>query len=349
MIVVWVGGQILDARAAMRDMKKGIFRPIYIGYGQETYLMDQFVNFAIQHCMDSSLVDLALSKVDLRETPLATVLEDAETAPFMVPKKLIVAENALFFTGTKEKSKVEHDLDRLVNYIQSPSEDTILIFLVQADKLDERKKVVKSLKKMDALVPFRPMDTPELVKWVMKEASNRGVHITEAAADRLLFNTGASLQKISSELEKCCLYAGKDGEITVEAVDQLVARTVEQNVFLLIENIVHRKHDQAMALLHQLLQQREEPIKIVALIARQFRMVLQTKMLGDQGFSHQQMGSKLGLHPYAAKLAYEQSRHYQEMQLANILDEVAELDFQIKSGRMEKVMGLELLLLKLAG
>lgn len=339
----------MDARSAMREMKKGIFRPLYICYGQEPFLMEQFVKFTVETCIAPDLMDLALSRSDLRETPLASVIEDAETAPFLVERKVVIAENALFLTGLRDTSKVEHDLERFAEYLKAPVEHTTLIFLVHTDKLDARKKIVKTLKSMDVLIPFSPMQPTELVQWIIKNARKKGVTIQEAAAERILFNTGANLQQISSELEKCCLYAGEGGEIHIFDVDQLVPKTVEQNVFLLIEHVVHRRHEEALALLYDLLQQREEPIKIIALIVRQFRMVMQAKMLGGQGFTQQQMASRLGVHPYAAKLAYEQSRHYKEAELGKILNEVAELDYQIKTGQVDKVMGLELLLLKLAG
>lgn len=338
----------MDARTAMRNAKSGKTHSVYVCFGQEKYLMQEFIKYMIEQTIPPEYRDLALSKYHLHETSLAEVLDDAETAPFMVPKKLIIADEAVFFTGAKDKSKVEHDLERFQAYLKSPAEDTILILSVQADKLDERKKIVKLLKEADALIPFHPMEPDALLQWIIKQAEKHNVRISEEAAGRILFNTGAHLQQVASELEKCCTFAGEGGEITVDAIDRLVPRTVEQNIFMLIDDIVRKRHEQAMTLFYELLRQREEPIKISSLIARQFRIVLQAKSLGDRGYSGQQMASQLGLHPYAAKLAYEQSRHYNEVQLSRILEQLAELDFRMKTGKMDKVMGLELFLLGLA-
>ncbi len=137
-------------------------------------------------------------------------------------------------------------------------------------------------------------------------------------------------------------------EASVDVIDQLVARSTEQNVFILIEDIVNVRLERAFVILEELLKQREEPIKIAALIARQFRIMLQVKELSKQGYSQQQMASQIGLHPFAVKVAEGQARKYDIEKLSRIMSQLADLDFQMKTGKIDKVLGLELFLLRLA-
>ncbi|MCY9669429.1 DNA polymerase III subunit delta [Paenibacillus alginolyticus] len=338
----------MDAKRALKDIQAGRPAPVYLCYGPEKYKMREFIQVLTDLLIEPEHKEFAVSKFDLSEISLSAVLEDAETLPFMVPKKLVIAKNALFFTGAKESSKIEHHLDRLTDYLKSPADHTVVVFTVDADKLDERKKIVKALKDLEAAVPFLSLSPEELQQWVAKQAQQLGFTFTGEAADQLILYTGGNLQSLSAEIEKISLYVGVGSEASVDVIDQLVARSTEQNVFILIEDIVNVRLERAFVILEELLKQREEPIKIAALIARQFRIMLQVKELSKQGYSQQQMASQIGLHPFAVKVAEGQARKYDIEKLSRIMSQLADLDFQMKTGKIDKVLGLELFLLRLA-
>jgi DNA polymerase-3 subunit delta len=281
------------------------------------------------------------------ETSLDTVLDDAETLPFLAEKKIVIAKNALFFTGAKESTKLEHRIERLLEYMKSPVGYAVIVFVVDADKLDERKKIVKALKDSQGAIPFLPLSVEDLTRWIIRRAEKWGVTFAEGAVDQFILYTGAQLQLITAELEKLSLFVGPNGCITSELIGQLVARSVEQNVFILMDEIVKQRLDNALSILHDLLKQREEPIKIILLIARQFRMMLQIKELEHQGYSQQQIAGQIGAHPYAVKLASEQGRSYTLAKLSGLLSRLGELDYRMKSGKVDKALGLELFILEI--
>jgi DNA polymerase-3 subunit delta len=339
---------MMDPKKALKDIESGKPQPVYLCFGPEKYRRNSFIQALTDAMIEPDQKEFAVSKFDLGETSLSAVLEDAETLPFMVPRKLVIASNALFFTGAKESNKVDHNLDRLLDYLKSPVDYTVIVFTVDADKLDERKKVVKALKDRDATLAFLSLTPEELQGWVQRQAEQAGFAFKPDALDQIILYTGGHLQALSAEIEKISLYVGPGGAATTDVVDQLVARSTEQNVFILIEDIVQMRLDRAFVILEELLKQKEEPIKILMLIARQFRIMLQVKELSKQGYSHPQMASQIGLHPFAVKVAEGQAKKYDANRLGLILAQLADLDFQMKSGRIDKVLGLELFLLKLA-
>ncbi|MFC3767774.1 DNA polymerase III subunit delta [Paenibacillus sp. GCM10012303] len=336
----------MDYKSAAREIGKGNVSPVYVCYGSETYLLREFTGYLIQKLIEPEYREFAISKYDLAETSLDIVLEDAQTLPFMAPKKIILADNAQFFTGAKESGKVEHHPEKLLEYMKAAAEFSVIVFIVNADKLDERKKIVKSLK--DTTIPFVPMNAEELLQWVKKQAVRQSFTFAEGADDQLILYTGGGLQALSAEMEKLSLFVGEGGTVTGDIVDRLVTRSTEQNVFILIDDIVRLRLNRAFSIMYDLLKQKEEPVKIVLLIARQFRIVLQVKELSKLGYSQQQMAGQIGLHPYAVKVAAEQGQKYTPDKLETILAELAELDYRLKTGKVDKVLGLEMFLMRLA-
>ena len=338
----------MDARSAAKAIKQGEVSSVYLLYGSEKYQMNEFAALLEAELLAKEERDFALIHLDLSETPIQAVVEEAETVPFMVPRKLVFVKDASMFTAGRDSGKIEHRVEALLEYMDNPAEYSVLVFIVNQEKLDERKKVVKAVKKAGTVLNFTPLGGEDLLKWVEKKAAGRGCTLERGAAEALVRNAGTSLQALAGEVDKLCLYAGDGGTIHESAVHQLVARSTEQSVFALIEDIANLKVDRALSIFYELLKQKEEPIKIAALISRQFRIILQVKILSRQSYSQQQIASQIGVHPYAVKIAGEQAKKFETSKLEHILNYLAELDYKMKSGGVDKVLGLEMFLLRLA-
>jgi DNA polymerase-3 subunit delta len=190
------------------------------------------------------------------------------------------------------------------------------------------------------------LQSEELQQWVLKRVANQGRTMDNPAGEELLRRVGTDMHSLAAEVDKLCLHAGVGGTVTSSSVQELVPMATEQNVFKLTEELAALRTAEAITLYHDLLKQREEPIKLMALLVRQFRNMLYVKELGSQGYSPQQMASQIGLHPYAVKITGEQARKFSQERLASMLSELADLDYAMKTGKVDKSLGLELFLLK---
>lgn len=342
------GDTTLNAKAAVKDIKQGQISPLYLCYGTEKYQIKQFVELLGDHVMDREAREFAMITFDLAETPVEVVVDEAETLPFLAERKLIIAQDSSIFKAGKDNGKINHNIERLLTYMGNPAEHSVIVFVVHGEKLDERKKIVKSMKSTATVLSFMPLGAEELVRWVIQQAEQYRCTMSSDAAEALIVNAGVQMQTLEAEVNKLCLHAGAGQTVQVQAVHELVARSTEQNIFVMVENIANLKLDLVFSTLYELIKQKEEPVKIVALIARQFRIMLQVKQLGGQSYSQQQIASQLGLHPYVVKLAGEQARKFEMKKLQRILSELAQLDYQMKSGKIDKVLGIEMFLLKLS-
>lgn len=327
---------------AIREIRQKQFSPIYVLHGPESFLAEEFLSLAKKEMIDPAFLDLNMSVYDCTESPLGEVLQDAETLPFLGDHRLVVARQAYFLTGSKPPAKVESDPDALIAYLQNPPAYTTLILHTDAEKLDERKKVVKMLQQKAKVIAFPLLKDADLYGWVERQAQKHKAVIQRQEAIKLVERVGSELRLLDKELEKLALFAGDGAVITDDIIEKLSSRTLEQDVFALIEQVASGRLDKALRMLYDFMKTGEEPIKLLALLVRQFRLLLHVKQMAPRGYSQQQLAGMLKMHPYAVKKAMEQSRHFSEDSLKKLLGLLAEEDFRMKSGQVDKRLALEL-------
>jgi DNA polymerase-3 subunit delta len=330
-----------------KKIKKREFAPIYLLFGTESFLINETKQLLLNHILTEEEKDFNFASYDLEETPIEVAIEDAETFPFLGEKKVIFLHNPVFLTAEKSKEKAVHNIARFEKYLKEPSPYSVLVISAPYEKLDERKKITKELKKSAELVEAKKLNEHDLRNWVKGRAKISGIEFEPDAVDQLLALVGTNMFMISSEVDKLALYAADEKRIDVTLVEKLVARSLEQNIFTLIEKVVQRKLDEALRIYYDLLKQNEEPIKILALLAGQFRLIYQVKELSRRGYGQQQIAGYLRTHPFRVKLALGQANKFTDEELAHLMDLLAEADYQMKTGGMNKSLLIEMFLFHL--
>jgi DNA polymerase-3 subunit delta len=330
-----------------KKIKKKEFSPIYLLYGTEAFLINETKQLLLDHILDEEEKDFNFAAYDLEETPIDVALEDAETFPFLGEKKVVFLHNPKFLTAEKTKEKIDHNLAKFEAYLKEPAPYTIMVISAPYDKLDERKKITKELKRNAELVEAKKLNEHDIKKWVIERAKGNGIEFEADAIDELLALAGTNMFMLSSEVDKLALFAADQLRINRHLVDKLVARSLEQNIFALVEKVVQRRLDEALRIYYDLLKQNEEPIKILALLAGQFRLIYQVKELSRRGYGQQQIAGYLKSHPFRVKLALGQANNFTDEELANLMELLAEADYQMKTGGMNKSLLIEMLLFHL--
>ncbi|MFX3624459.1 MAG: DNA polymerase III subunit delta [Ectobacillus sp.] len=331
--------------ALHKKLKQKQFAPFYLLYGTETYFINETVNMLLAQALAEEDREFNVVSYDLEEAYVEDVVEDARTLPFFGERKVLLVKSPLFLTSQKEK--IEQNVNVLMEYIEEPSPFTIMVFIVPFEKLDERKKITKLLKKHAEVLEANAMQVQDVRKWIEGQADEHGVRIEEEAVTTLLELAGTNVMMLSQEMDKLCLYTGKNGRVTRDLVMELVPKSIEQNVFALVEKVVKKDIAGAMRILEELLAQQEEPIKILALLTGQFRLLYQVQELGQRGYGQNQMASHLGVHPYRVKLAMNQTSAFSAQELKKIIDALANADYDMKTGKMDKRLILEFFIMSL--
>lgn len=316
-------------------------------YGEVPELVEKKSNELVNDFLEEGKDDFNFIKFNLYETNISTIIEEALTLPFISEKKAIVVKNSFMFTGEKVSKEITPNTDQVIEFLEKYDGNNLLIFEIYQSKLDERKKLTKTLKNTSKLYKVEQMSEQEMKSWIQNKLHENYKDIKQDALNLFIELTGINFNVISQELDKIILFLGDRTTINKNDVSLIINRSLEQNVFLLTEYIQKGDKNKAIQLVKDLIIMKEEPIKLLALITSNYRLYYQCKILSRKGYNGQQISKTINVHPYRVKLAFGQVKHYQLNELLNIIDHCAETDYKLKSSYIDKQLILELLILAL--
>ncbi|UDI78144.1 DNA polymerase III subunit delta [Staphylococcus taiwanensis] len=316
-------------------------------YGEVPELVEKKSNEVVYNFLKEEKDDFNYIKFNLYETNISSIIEEALTLPFISEKKAIIVKNSFIFTGEKVTKDITPNNEQVIEFLQKYDGDNLIIFEIYNGKLDERKKLTKTLKQTSQLSKVEQMSEQEMKAWIQNKLHENYKDIKQDALNLFIELTGINFNVIVQEIDKIILFLGDRTTINKNDVSLIINRSLEQNVFLLTEYIQKGQKEKAIQLVKDLIVMKEEPIKLLALITSNYRLYYQCKILAQKGYSGQQIAKTINVHPYRVKLALGQVRHYQLHQLLNIIDNCAETDYKLKSSYMDKQLILELFILSL--
>ena len=319
---------------------------IYTILGEQSVLCEKKINDLLSK---HQIEPFDVISYDMKESTIQQALFDLQTVAFLSNKKAVIVRHPSFLTAKKTKGDLDHDLNSLIKFLEHPVTENVLIIYAPYEKLDDRKKVVKLLKKQSEVFTFEVYSEQSLKQWAEKKLKDEGIESHPKATELLIKLTHAKIDVLYHEIEKIYLYFLDQTSkvLTVEVVELLVARQLEDNVFLLTDALVQRKIKEAYLIYQDLMTQNEEPFKLLILIANQFRLMSQVIGLAKQGYREADIAKTLNVHPYRVKLIHGQSHRFEPETITRYLDCLADIDYKIKSGTLQKELALEMFILNL--
>lgn len=182
-------------------------------------------------------------------------------------------------------------------------------------------------------------------RWVAGTLGRDGKKITENTVQLLLTKTGSDMENIQMELEKLVCYCMDREVIRDEDVEAICTTRISSHIFDMINAIADSKQKEALELYYDLLALKEPPMRILFLIARQCNLLLQAKALKSKGFDQRTIASRIGVPPFAAGKYLTQASRFKSEKLRSDVVKCVEAEEAVKSGRMNDVMSVEILIL----
>ncbi len=307
----------------------------YLLYGTENFLIEKEIEKILKK---EGIEEVDLSRYEYGVDSLKTILEDATTIPFFAEKKGIIVENAVFFNRGKG---TEEETLELLSYLKNPNPASILLFINHNATVDTTKKITKEMKNHGVLKELTVLNPTQNV-----EEMFTGYKIEKSVIHLFQERVGSDLNELLKEAEKLRLYKVEEKVITKEDVLELTTVTIDTDIFRFMDYIIQKEKEKALIMYEEMIKEGEEPIKMIALLASKFRLMYQASELTRLGYSQADISSLLGVHIYPVKLAIQAGLKYPRALILSYMKKLSELDIHIKTGKIEPVLGLELLFLE---
>ena len=304
---------------------------IYLISANSYHLVDDELNKIFDNLDDVEIVDF-------NKTTIEDIITSINYVSLFNDEKKMIVKNANFFLP---KNSVDTKI--LEKYLDNPNPNSILVFVVY-DKVDERKKITKTIKDKYNYVCLKPLSPKDIIDKIISIFKGKKYSISYDNAKYIAYNCLNNYDLVINEINKVFLYYLIPQEVKYEDLENIISKTMEDNNFKFIDAVID-KNLKSLDILKDLKIQKVEPLILLTLLAREYRLMLIAKDMYQKNISKNVIASELKLQDWQIDKVITRSYNYSIKELENKLISLTDLDYKIKSGNVDKYLGLELFIL----
>lgn len=314
------------------NIKNHEIKQFYLLYGEEDYLKLQYRDKIV-----ASLVNLDdnmnLSYFEGNTILPQTIFDLAQTLPFFSEHRVIVIENSGFFKKSIEK---------IDDHFAMIPKSTYVIFLEK--EVDKRNRLYKWIGKNGYCSEMNVPDERMLFAWIRNLCKSNDKEIEDSVIFYLIEHIGTDMFMLKNELDKLFSYCERKKWIDMKDVRTICVNQATDKMFEMLDAIGNHNQDKALLLYHDLLVLKESAMRILYMLTRHYHILMQVAQLVKEGKNQKEIATACGIPPFSVKKYMGQVKKYKIKDLCMMLDECQDTDYSIKTGSIQDVVGVELLI-----
>lgn len=310
---------------------------VFFLYGNDTFRSLRKLTEIVAKYRSKYKSGFNLLKTEANEEGFEKLKDRIETISMFSEKKLIIIEDLLSTNRT-----IQEKFQKYLKEKNIFKAENVSVVFFERKSPDKRLKMFKELLKNSfKKQEFSELSTMKVKSFINEEIEKIGGKIEPIAVENLVMFFGNDLWQIENEIQK--LIAFKNGEIiTKKDVEELCVSNIDLNIFETIEAIAKKDKKKALKLISDHLEKGENEIRILSMINYQFRNLIKIRNLMDENKNFYQIQKVSKLHPFVLKKTFPIARNFSMQELKNIYGKILETDFELKTGKMEPRLGIEI-------
>ena len=322
-----------------QKLSQGKTESVYFLYGPERFYHIEAIRSLTKIWINEYNRDFNLETFDAQSSNVSNWLGSIKTLPCLGCTKLVIVRNLHDAIPKDEAAQ------SLIDYCSNPIAGTCLV--ITADKVDRKRKIYKALTKVKGAVACEAPKENVLVTWIRDKAKGQGYAMNTHAARALVNRVGAHPGVLVQELNKTLIYVGKNKEVSEKDVQEVVGETRLETIFSLTDALKNKNPHKALQLLNNQLDHGEEPIKIMGMIAWQFRVIWEVKNYQQRNIPSNQIAKAMGVNPFVVEKALQHTKNFSNQQLRRAYLQLTQADRSLKSTSQDPVFVMQTLILGL--
>ena len=312
-------------------------------YGEDSYLIKKNLDIIFK---TNEINEQDIEVYDYEEDGIEVALISAMTVPFLADKKGVVLRSCSFLSDKKTATKEE--IESLKRYLGFNNPASLFILIAPYVKLDTRKNIVKYLNKNIEVKSYQiALKSNAIYDLIKEEVNKNNLTIDPLALTQFVNRIGDNTTMLENELKKLITYSLNKKAITSDMVYDVVTKDIDDNIFELVNAVVEKNINKCIEIYRDLKSIKVDPIWMLGTIGNKFQEILYTKELIKQKYKKDDIMKYFRASSGRVYYMMLNAKNVDDERMMKILTDLEELDYKIKSGQIDKFLGIELFLLGL--
>lgn len=325
---------MIVTREQLREqVQKRELAPVYVLYGEETYLRDRAAKAIAEACFSKDdLRDFNEAEFSLAVSEnLQRAIAAAEQFPMMSARRLVRVKDVSIAARSDKDTLREENESLLASYLESPSATSVVIFI--ADDLNGTRKMTKLLKNQAVVVEFAQLDEAGLRSWAASIFKRNGIAIEPASIALLASFCGGDVARLENEAEKLITAALPEKAVTPELIETLVTDHNELSNFALTDELNRGRGAAAIKALEKVLGDGAEPLMILGSLSYNYRKLAIVRGMMERGVERGEIARQLGVRYSQQEAYFAAARRAKRASLTHFVKRIADVDLAIKTSK----------------
>jgi len=333
---------------------------VLILHGDDEYAINCFIQELIAGLGDPGLVEVNLTRLDGRQSNEDDLHMATTAMPFLAERRLVI------FTHPFARLGSETARARFLSLLEKLPPSAALVLVIEDHWKNQKNRsgawevvgedfprthwLARWCEKSNGKGIIKDFHQPQLGEmpgWIHQQARELGGQFHPQAAVALASHVGNNTRLARLEIEKLLTYVDFQRPVTAEDVETLTAPGGPVNIFEMVDALATGKSARALRMLHQLLEE-QDPVTLFTMVVRQFRLLIQTREIIEQGGNEQEVARLLGQPGYIARKLFPQAQRFRMSELELIYRQLLKIDESTKTSQMPLDLALDTFVASLA-